>query len=87
MKSVCAVAVVNVYIYECCIAGIWIEKKSDPVWIRKSTKCHFLYSLFLFFYIDMSHCEWAVCGHEGFLVLFTLLYFVRREIKNTKSDI
>ena len=25
-------------------------------------------------YIDMSHCEWAVCGYEGFLVLFTLLY-------------
>jgi len=26
-------------------------------------------------YIDMSHCEWAVCGYEGFfLVLFSLLY-------------
>ena len=25
-------------------------------------------------YIDMSHCEWAVCGYEGFLVLVSLLY-------------
>ena len=25
-------------------------------------------------YIDMSHCEWAVFGYEGFLVLFSLLY-------------
>ena len=22
----------------------------------------------------MSHCEWAVCGYEGFLVLVSLLY-------------
>ena len=22
----------------------------------------------------MSHCEWAVCGYEGYLVLFSLLY-------------
>ena len=28
----------------------------------------------MWFYIDMSHCEWAVCGYEGFLVLFLLLY-------------
>ena len=28
----------------------------------------------MWFYIDMSHCEWAVCGYEGFLVLFSLLY-------------
>ena len=28
----------------------------------------------MWFYIDMSHCEWAVCGYEGFLVLLTLLY-------------
>ena len=28
----------------------------------------------MWFYIDMSHCEWAVCGYEGFLVLFTLWY-------------
>ena len=57
----------------------------------------------MWFYIDMFHCEWAVCGYEGFSVLFSLLYvglvwFVirlkyipvaagRREIKNTKSDI
>ena len=20
----------------------------------------------MWFYIDMSHCEWAVCGYEGF---------------------
>ena len=26
------------------------------------------------FYIDMSHCYWAVCGYEGFSVLFSLLY-------------
>jgi len=25
-------------------------------------------------YIDMSHCEWAVCEYEGFLVLVSLLY-------------
>ena len=25
-------------------------------------------------YTDMSHCEWAVCGYEGFLVLVSLLY-------------
>ena len=25
-------------------------------------------------YIDMSHCEWAVCGYGGFLVLVSLLY-------------
>jgi len=25
-------------------------------------------------YVDMSHCEWAVCGCEGFLVLVSLLY-------------
>ena len=26
-------------------------------------------------YIDMPHCEWAVCVYEGFfLVLFSLLY-------------
>ena len=25
-------------------------------------------------YIDMSHCEWVVCGYEGFLVVFSLLY-------------
>jgi len=25
-------------------------------------------------YIDMPHCEWAVCGYEGFLVLVSLLY-------------
>jgi hypothetical protein len=24
--------------------------------------------------IDMSHCEWAVYGYEGYLVLFSLLY-------------
>ena len=24
-------------------------------------------------YIDMSYCEWAVCGYEGFSV-FSLLY-------------
>ena len=23
----------------------------------------------MWFYIDMSHCEWAMCGYEGFLVL------------------
>ena len=28
----------------------------------------------MWFYIYMSHCEWAVCGYEGFLVLFSLLY-------------
>ena len=28
----------------------------------------------MWFYIDMSHCEWAVCGYEDFLVLFSLLY-------------
>ena len=28
----------------------------------------------MWFYIDMSHCEWAVCGYEGFLVLVSLLY-------------
>ena len=28
----------------------------------------------MWFFIDMSHCEWAVCGYEGFLVLFALLY-------------
>jgi hypothetical protein len=25
-------------------------------------------------YIDMSHCELAVCGYEGYLVLFSLFY-------------
>jgi hypothetical protein len=25
-------------------------------------------------YIDMSHCEWAVCGYVGFMVLVSLLY-------------
>ena len=25
-------------------------------------------------YTDMSHCEWAVCGYEGFMVLVSLLY-------------
>ena len=25
-------------------------------------------------YTDMSHCEWAVCGFEGFLVMVSLLY-------------
>ena len=25
-------------------------------------------------YIHMSHCEWAVCGYEGFLVLVSLFY-------------
>ena len=25
------------------------------------------------FFIDMSHCEWSVCGYEGFLVLVSLL--------------
>ena len=28
----------------------------------------------MWFYIDMFHCEWAVCGYESFLVLFSLLY-------------
>ena len=28
----------------------------------------------MLFYIDMSHCEWAVCGYEGFFVLLSLLY-------------
>ena len=28
----------------------------------------------MWFYIDMFHCEWAVCGYEGFSVLFSLLY-------------
>ena len=29
----------------------------------------------MWFYIDMSHCEWAVCvDMRVFLVLFTLLY-------------
>jgi len=25
-------------------------------------------------YMDKSHCEWAVCGYEGFLALVSLLY-------------
>ena len=28
----------------------------------------------MWFYIDKSHYEWAVCGYDGFLVLFSLLY-------------
>ena len=28
----------------------------------------------MWFYRDISHCEWAVCGYEGILVLFSLLY-------------
>ena len=28
----------------------------------------------MWFYIDMSHCEWAVCGYEVFLVVVSLLY-------------
>jgi len=28
----------------------------------------------MWFYIDMFHSEWAVCGYEGFSVLFSLLY-------------
>ena len=31
----------------------------------------------MWFYIDMSHFEWAVCGYEGFLVLVSLLYIAR----------
>jgi hypothetical protein len=51
-------------------------------------------------YTDMSHCEWAVCGYEGFLVLVSLLcvglvrFFISLKyisvaagIRNTKSDI
>jgi hypothetical protein len=55
----------------------------------------------MWFYIDMSHCEWAVCGYEGifgvaFIVVCrfmgtwlheTCSTTIRREIKNTKSDI
>ena len=25
-------------------------------------------------YIDRSHCKWAVCGYESFLVVASLLY-------------
>ena len=28
----------------------------------------------MWYYIDMPHCEWAVCGYEGYLVLFSLFY-------------
>ena len=28
----------------------------------------------MWFYTDMFHCEWAVCGYEGVSVLFSLLY-------------
>jgi len=41
----------------------------------------------MWFYIDMSHCEWAVCGYEGFLVMLSLLYvgLVRFIITRTRT--
>ena len=32
----------------------------------------------MWFYIDMSHCEWAVCGYEGFFCVgFIVVGLVR----------